>query len=244
MEEQLKFDAGATNWRHDCVGQVHNNHPAGQADESSPARLEQSLAAVESHLPQGWSESVRQLLISTPILVRVVRSRKSKHGDHLFKKRERMSAITVNASGNSYRFAITLLHEIAHACVSHRYPGRMKPHGREWKAAFRKLLLERLELFPRDLRTPVIQYAQKPLYTTDADSVLSQGLRKYDTLDLRPTVLELSSGQRFSLDGKLILTRGGLLRKRYRCTALDGRMFHVSPAARVHVVYGPVGTVR
>lgn len=237
MLEQLNFHSGAVNWRRDRVDGARAHPPAGQTDESSRAYLEPSLAAMELHLPQGWADSIRGLLISSPISVRVVRNRRSKHGDHRFEKFKQVSVITVNASGNGYRFGITLLHEIAHAQVSHRYRRRTKPHGREWKEAFRNLLLERLELFPNDLREPLIRYAQNPLYTTDADSPLSQCLRRYDTLDVRPTVLELACGQKFLLNGKRVMTKGELLRKRYRCVAADGGIFHVSPSARVDAVY-------
>jgi SprT protein len=208
-----------------------------QTNGSSSALIERSLSAVASHLPEGWVESIQKLLSGTPILVHVVRRRKSKHGDHVVTKSSGFSIITVNASGNCFRFAITLLHEIAHAHVSHRYPTRMPPHGQEWKSAFRNLLLERAELFPDDLRNLILKYAEDPLYSTDSDSSLSQALRKYDTLDLRPTVSELTLGQMFSLDGKLIMTKHELARKWYRCTTIDGKKFRVSPTARVHTIY-------
>ncbi|MFZ4394684.1 MAG: hypothetical protein ACOYOU_03545 [Kiritimatiellia bacterium] len=44
--------------------------------------LERSLKAVTPHLPDGWQATVQALLATNPILVQVVRRRKTKHGDH------------------------------------------------------------------------------------------------------------------------------------------------------------------
>jgi hypothetical protein len=85
----------------------------------------------------------------------------------------------------------------------------------------------------------VSEYARDPLYSSDSHSGLAAALRKYDTLDLRPTVQEIPLGQMFSLDGKMVLTRGRLLRRWYRCKSSGGRTFRVSPTARVHTLYHP-----
>jgi hypothetical protein len=194
--------------------------PGSQPHGTTTFLLERSLKAVVPH-----------------ILVRVVRSRKTKHGDHQVTGAREFSLITVNASGNPWQFVLTLLHEVAHAEVVHCAIRRVAPHGREWKLAFRQLLHSHIHLFPPDLAAPVMDYARNPLYSADSHGALAAALRRHDTTDLRPTVQELAPGQRFSLDGKTVLVRGQLLRKWFRCTATDGRALRVAPMARVHVLY-------
>jgi SprT protein len=117
------------------------------------------------------------------MLIRVVASRKSKHGDHRYNKGT--SEITVNNSGNCWQFLITLLHEIAHAQVTHRIAGRVSPHGPEWKNAFSNLLLKELDLFPPVLMSAVQKYSFNPLYSSGAHVGLASALRQFDTANLR-----------------------------------------------------------
>ena len=222
--------------------------PAGRPPESptDPVQpqgttaflLERSLKAIAPHMPDGWQAAAHTILAANPILVRVVRRRKTKHGDHQVTGSRDFSIITVNASGNQWQFVLTLLHEIAHAQVAHQTMHRVAPHGKEWKLAFRELLHSHCHLFPPDLADPVMDYARNPLYSADSHRALMAALRKHDTLDLRPTVQDLALGQLFSLDGKTVLVRQRLLRKWFRCTTTDGRALRVSPMARVHAIYG------
>lgn len=210
---------------------------------TSPFLLERSLKAVAPHMPEDWQAAARVLLSTSPILVRVVRRRKTKHGDHQFTGG--FSIITVNASENRWQFILTLLHEVAHAHVAHRISPRVAPHGREWKAAFHQLLHAHGHLFPPELSVPVMDYARNPLYSTDSHPALAAALRQHDALDLRPMVQELAPGQRFSLDGKTVLVRERLLRKWFRCTTPDGSVLRVPAAARVHTLYSmPTGPSR
>jgi hypothetical protein len=149
------------------------------------------------------------------------------------------SVISVNVSASRWQFVLTLLHELAHAHVAHEFHHRVAPHGMEWKQAFRQLLLTHLHLFPPDLTVAVSDYSRDPLYSSDSHSALAVALRSHDALDLRPTVQDLAQGQMFSLDGKTVMVKKRLLRKRFLCMSTDGRMFHVSPTARVHTLYHP-----
>lgn len=202
---------------------------------NSPRRIEHSISSISSHLPGEALESLRPVIESIPVSIHVTRVRQSKLGDHRLSADRTHSIITVNGCGNKYQFLVTLLHELAHAQVVHRYVRRVPAHGRQWKNAFARLLLERLHVFPEDLRAAVRNYAANPLYSTLSDPRLSALLRIYDLADPRPTVDQLVDNQRFSLNGKIMI-RGELLRKRYRCADLKGRMYYVNGSARVEVV--------
>lgn len=197
---------------------------------------ERSLGALKPHLPVELHASVERLLSETPILVRVVKARKTKRGDHRLGESKTHSVITIDASGNAWQFAVTLLHEIAHAQVAHSINSRVLPHGREWKAAFRNLLLEHAPHFPADLRGPVLEYARNPLYSTNSHPRLAVALRHHDG-DRGTIVSELAEGQAFSLDGKVVLIKGKLRRTWYLCRSTDGRLFRVRAIARVRAVY-------
>ncbi len=193
-----------------------------------------SLAAIRPHISAAWVAPLAKILRRVPVLVRIAGRRKSKHGDHRLAAGKGYSIISVNNSGNPWQFVLTLLHELAHAEVAHECGAKAAPHGREWKTAFRRLLTGHLDLFPADLQPAVADYARHPLYSTSSHPQLAAALRCHDTTDHRPTVAELEDGEQFTLDGRLVLTRQRLLRKRYLCTAADGKEYHVSPAARVH----------
>ena len=214
--------------------------PSVQPHGTTAFLLERSLKAISPHMPPDWHAAVHTMLAANPILVQVVRSRKTKHGDHQVTRAREFSIITINASGNPWQFVLTLLHEIAHAKVAHHVRHRAAPHGQEWKQAFRLLLHAHIRLFPPDLADPVMDYARNPLYSADSHRALAAALRKHDTLDLRPTVQELALGQRFSLDGKTVLVRQQLLREWFKCTTTDGRALRVSPMARVHTLYNAI----
>ena len=64
-------------------------------------------------IPVAAQKKVNELLNNEPVLIKVVKKRKTKHGD--FRKlASGKIQITVNENENPFRFLITLLHEIAH----------------------------------------------------------------------------------------------------------------------------------
>ncbi len=192
------------------------------------------MKAIAPYIPEGWNAAVIAMLSTGPMLVRVVRRRQTKHGDHRFT--DGFSIITLNGTENRWQFVLTLLHEVAHAHVAHGVSPRAAPHGREWKGAYRQLLHDHHPLFPPDLAAPLMDYARNPLYATDAHPALAAALRKHDTMDLRSTVQELAPGQWFSLDGKTVMVKERLLRKWFQCTTMDGRVLRVPPTARVQAL--------
>ena len=81
-------------------------------------------------IPLAAQDKVNDLLNHEPVLVKVVKKRRTKHGD--FRKLPSGKIqITVNENENPFRFLITLLHEIAHHIAFQEYGFRIAPHGRE-----------------------------------------------------------------------------------------------------------------
>ena len=82
-----------------------------------------------------WLEGLNyQIAISRP--------RKSKLGDFRPPRLGQIARITMNADLGPFQFLTTLTHEIAHLIAWEKHGRRAAPHGKEWKAIFRELLLE------------------------------------------------------------------------------------------------------
>lgn len=95
---------------------------------------------LQEYIPQNAILKVIDLLDHDNLTVKVKNERKTRHGDY---KRlpNGKHQITVNSNLNSYRFLITLIHEIAHFEAYKNYGKVIKPHGIEWKYTFQHLML-------------------------------------------------------------------------------------------------------
>ena len=102
---------------------------------------------------------VLELLDHDHLVVIVKNERKTRHGDYKRLPNGKYQ-ITVNSNLNSYRFLITLIHEIAHFEAYNTYGRRIKPHGKEWKHTFQHLMLPfiRPEIFPNELLPLLAQH--------------------------------------------------------------------------------------
>lgn len=216
-----------------------NGHTVVLRESPRPSIAAISLRRVRPYLPTGAEPFVIRLLREVPTEVVPVESRESKHGDFTKEAGTPYGRITVNVCGNSYRFLLTLLHELAHARVAARYRRRMRPHGPQWKDEFARLLfrLSRQHFLPGRLSRAVHRHALDPKSTDEYDTELQLELRRYDTTDQRLMVTELDVGTKFSLDGYTVLRRGELIRRRIRCTGPKGQIYSVLPVARVETVY-------
>ncbi len=202
------------------------------------ARQRREWPAIEQHLPErAWRASLA-LLETLPIVVRVTRPRRSKHGDHRLSQCGKFHEITVNSGTNPYQFLITYLHEIAHALSVIHHGPRVPMHGRVWKRYFGQLLADfvTLEAFPPDLAVAIHQYSLSPSYSSSTDTALQRALRAFDTSDQKPLVEELRLGTRFKLHGPQIFVKGPLLRKHFRCTTEQGQIYRVAASARVEKI--------
>ncbi len=105
-------------------------------------------------LPSGFEYIVTDLFMASPIKFKIVPGRKTKLGDFRMSFTGEKPQITVNGDLNPYSFLITTLHEFAHLHTFQQYGNKVNPHGNEWKANFRKLLIPVIETgnIPKVLR--------------------------------------------------------------------------------------------
>ncbi len=201
--------------------------------------VEGSLARVRPYLPPRSRTLVESILLESPTEIVPVEARDTKHGDFVQEPGKTYGRVTLNTCGNPYQFLLTLLHELAHARVAMRYRRNVKPHGDQWKAEFSALLFRTADygFLPLDLQRTFRNHAADPKSTADYDTDLQLALREYDTIDNRMFVIDLPDGAYFSLDGRTVLRKGELARRRIHCKSTDGDTYSVLPAARVKEVY-------
>ena len=86
---------------------------------------------LEKYIPKASVHPVFELIKANNVHLKIVNERVTRHGDYR-KMPTGQHQITVNANLNTYRFLITLVHEIAHLVAFQKYGRTIKPHGVEW----------------------------------------------------------------------------------------------------------------
>ena len=184
---------------------------------------------------QPLKKKVDELLNTEPVLVKVEKKRRTKHGDYR-KLSSGKIQITVNASENPFRFLITLLHEIAHHVAFQNHGFRIAPHGREWKNAFCSIAQTFLlpSIFPSPLLEVLQHHLKNPKASSDTDAQLSLALKSFDPSTHKKAIFELPAMAKFKLDNGRIFQKGIRQRKRYLCTELSsGKAYLFQPTAEV-----------
>lgn len=139
------------------------------------------IKALQQFVHPSAIEPLEDLIAKYHFNLKITRGRKTKRGD--FRATTPLPIITINNDLNQDQFLITLVHEIAHLHVFNHYKN-VKPHGIEWKTAFKNLMLPFLNdvIFTNDILSPLAQYLINPKASSDNDRRLSLALsEKYNT---------------------------------------------------------------
>jgi hypothetical protein len=190
------------------------------------------------YIPETAVLKVLELLAHDNLTVKLKSERKTRHGDY---KRlpNGKHQITVNSNLNSYRFLITLIHEIAHFEAYKQYDRFIKPHGVEWKYTFQHLMLPFLnpDIFPIELLPLLANHFKNPKASSDTDSSLALALRQYDETNDKTYVFEIPLGQSFKLYNGKVFLKGGKRRKRFECVEVkSGKLYLFNPNAEVELL--------
>jgi len=195
-------------------------------------------------LPAGTQRRVHDLLAGRNVVVRVVRPRRSKLGDHRPPGRGHAAhRISVNEDLNPYAFLTTLLHEIAHVATWERLRHRVRrypPHGREWKEEFGAILepFAAEALLPPDIARALAAFMRNPSAASCTDRGLALALAEYDRHDVeRRRVEELPPGSLFRVVTGRVFRLGPRLRSRYQCFEHPGGAeYRVHGLSRVEAI--------
>ena len=181
----------------------------------------------ENHIPKASITLIKKWIKELNILVKIKKSRNTKLGDFTVNKKEEY-LISINDDLNKFAFLITLTHEIAHAFVWEKYKRRVSPHGKQWKATFKEMMLNFLnsDIFPDDILRVLSKHLKKPKASTVNDYNLSKVLRTYDN-NKQLILSEIPDGSIFStLNGRQFV-KLNKLRKRYKCKAVDSEKIYL-----------------
>lgn len=193
---------------------------------------------IQNHIPSQAIPRVIQLLEHDNLVVLVKRERKTRHGDYR-KLPNNKHQITINNNLNSYRFLITLVHEIAHFEAYKNYGRFIKPHGLEWKRTFQHLMLPFInpEVFPIDLLPLLARHFKNPKASSDTDVHLALALRQFDAPNNKTFIFELPLGETFKFRNNKIFKKGKKRTKRYECVELaTGKVYLFNPNAEVEPI--------
>jgi hypothetical protein len=194
--------------------------------------------ALRDHIPAKALKPVLALLEHDHLVVKIKHERKTRHGDYR-KLPNGQHRITVNDNLNPYRFLITLIHEIAHFEAYHSYGRKIKPHGKEWKHIFQRLMLPFInpEIFPNELLPLLAKHFKNPKATSDTDTQLAYALRQFDEPNDKTLVFEVPLGQTFQLYNGRRFKKGRKRVKRYECLELTtGKTYLFNPNAEVQLL--------
>ena len=195
----------------------------------------ESLTAIENYVPTASFPQLSEYLRHWQVNLVITRKRHTKHGD--FRALPKGGhQLTVNEMPNPYRFLITTLHEIAHLIAFKDFGPRIKPHGKEWKHVFRKIMLPFLEpeIFPEELLRVLKLHFRNPMASSDTDTQLAVVLNKFDPENEKNYIFELEDGSVFEIYNGRRFIKGKKRTKRYECRELEGkRLYLFSPHAQV-----------
>jgi hypothetical protein len=201
------------------------------------------MEALRPYLPEGSFEPVMAYLDRHQVQLTITRKRRTVLGDYRLARTasgKLQHQISVNGDLNPFAFLVTLLHELAHLVVQVSHHRSIEPHGREWQAVYRQIMLEFLELgvFPASLEKVIQSSMQRPAASSCADLELYRALRAYDPgfgESGGQSLLEnLQPGQVFRVEGGRRFRFVAKMRKRIRCDEIpSGRSYLFSPVYQV-----------
>jgi len=193
--------------------------------------MEEARRLLQKYLPDAAVDEIVELLFAhSDLSLKITRERSTKLGD--YKKVNRFQhRISVNYNLNPYQFLITLLHEIAHYLAYKEYGRKIKPHGKEWKYTFSRLLQTymRPEIFPEEILNHLETYIQNPRASTAADGNLYLALSQYDKKENKDLkyIFELEKGQKFQLKNGQKFELLEKRRTRYKCKNLANQKIYL-----------------
>jgi len=193
---------------------------------------------LQQYIPKQALHEVLLLLKHDNLTVNIKNERKTRHGDY---KRlpNGKHQITINSNLNSFKFLITLIHEIAHF-EAYKYYGRfIKPHGIEWKRSFQHLMLPFInsEIFPIELLPLIANHFKNPKATSDTDSKLALALKQFDQPNDKTYIFEVPFGRTFKLYNGKVFTKGNKRVKRFECIEINtGKLYLFNPNAEVQLI--------
>ncbi|MEO8794961.1 MAG: SprT-like domain-containing protein [Daejeonella sp.] len=192
---------------------------------------------LDKYLPPDCAPVIARWIDYFQCEFKVSRNRNSKFGDYRPPFKGAGHRISVNFNLNQYAFLVTTVHEFAHLHTWNEHKRNAKPHGKEWKQNFKKMMRPFFEkhIFPMDINRAIVSYLENPAASSCSDLDLFRALKKYDekTTDLI-TVESLPVNSVFAMKNGREFRKEVQIRKRFRCIEVKtGAVYLFSPLAEV-----------
>jgi hypothetical protein len=195
------------------------------------------LKAFQKHVPPSAAEYCWNLWKELPFNFYITKTRQTKLGDFRYRRDQKIHTITINHDLNPFQFLITYVHEVAHFRAFEKFGLNIKPHGPEWKIAFRNLMTPLLndQVFPKDVLIPLKRHFINPKASSGSDLFLSKAVKKYDgqKTDGVSLLVDLIPGEVFELKGRAF-KKEATRRTRVLCQEVTtGKKYLISAHAEV-----------
>ncbi|WP_207426527.1 SprT-like domain-containing protein [Pedobacter sp. SYSU D00535] len=201
----------------------------------------EKAAVLANYLPAGAAPLIARWIDYFQCEFKISRNRNTKFGDYRAPFRGAGHRISVNFDLNPFAFLVTTVHEFAHLLTWNEYKGKVRPHGAEWKANFKRMMKPFFDqdIFPPDLKTAISLYLENPAASSCSDSNLFRALKKYDSKPEGVFLVEnLPVATVFKISDGRIFRKGERVRKRFKCEELSsGKIYLFNPLAEV----SPIG---
>ena len=191
----------------------------------------ETLEGVLARFPQKAHGLTRQLFDEYHFLFRITAPRKSRLGSFKGARLAGRPVIQVNADLGPYTFLLVFLHEVAHLVVMKQYGRKAKPHGDEWKNAYRRLVQPYFEqqVFPDALALELRRYFLKTPATFHRDARLINTLAVLEGGAAIVTVGDVPMNSTFTLVSGRQFVKLEKLRTRYKCYCPKTRKYYLVP---------------
>lgn len=190
-----------------------------------------SVSVLEQFLPPHTLPFLKKWFGDYPCHLKITKNRNSKLGDYR-KLPDKSHQITINGTLAPHLFFFVLTHELAHLLAFEKYGRKIAPHGQEWKATFRAMLLESMSVYQEDLQRILMKFSASP----KANFMASPDLVKYfhkDADDGFVFIENLIVGEKFSFKNEIFLIEE-TAKKRYLCKNINnGKRYYFKSLAQV-----------
>lgn len=196
--------------------------------------------SLQKFLPEQALDYCYTLWRDHKFTLKIKKKRASKLGDYRFDPAKKEHFISVNNDLNPYSFLITYVHEVAHLVTFNEYKRGVKPHGREWKNNFKRLMLPVMtsNIFPDPVLRRLALYLKNPKASSCNDHQLMKALQEYDRHKSGVSLSEIPVGELFKFRER-VFRKEALRRTRYVCCEVNTkRKYLISRVAEVEPVGG------
>ncbi len=193
----------------------------------------ETLEGVLSRFPVQACSLAERLFNEHHFLFRITAPRRTRLGSFKGVRFGSRPVIQINSDLGEYSFLLVFLHELAHLVVMKQFGRKAKPHGTEWKKAYRSLVQPFFDekVFPADLTAELYRYFIKTPATFHRDTRLINTLASAEGGKVIVTVNEVPLNASFTLISGRRFVKLEKLRTRYKCFCPETRKYYLVPCS-------------